>query len=168
MAIVDRATRKTFFETGDKPSQSEFADDIDSSLSLADDSNINNGVKTKSQTNGKVEILWDDTFFQVTTDGGVFAEASLFMDVISSAFDNAGFQVVLAPGIGLVIRTPDTTPVTINVNGANTALFSRTAGGLNKFSFLLPTFADNAAALAGGLAINDLYKTAGGSVLIVV
>jgi hypothetical protein len=32
----------------------------------------------------------------------------------------------------------------------------------------LPTYANNAAALAGGLVVNDVYKTAGGDLLIVV
>jgi len=37
MAIVDRATLKTFFETGDHPSQSQFATLIDSCINIVDD-----------------------------------------------------------------------------------------------------------------------------------
>lgn len=38
----------------------------------------------------------------------------------------------------------------------------------NRLSFTIPTFADNAAALAGGLAVDNVYKTATGEQRIVV
>jgi hypothetical protein len=39
---------------------------------------------------------------------------------------------------------------------------------LNLSTSSLPTYADNAAAITGGLAVNKLYKTATGEVRIVV
>lgn len=39
---------------------------------------------------------------------------------------------------------------------------------VNKVNASLPTYADNSAAITGGLAVNSIYKTATGEVRIVV
>lgn len=39
--------------------------------------------------------------------------------------------------------------------------------GPNGFTLNLPTYANNAAAIAGGLAVTQLYKTATGQVMVV-
>lgn len=54
---------------------------------------------------------------------------------------------------------------TLGVTGASTLGALSTSGNV---SMVLPTFADNAAAVAGGLAVGRIYKTAAGAVLIVV
>jgi len=41
MAVQDRATLKTYFETGDFPTQAQFSDLIDSMLNLSDDISAN-------------------------------------------------------------------------------------------------------------------------------
>jgi len=66
MPIVDRATLKSYFETGDRPTQSEFEDLIDSSFNLADDQIIGKGWLVKlfdeygdstNNTNGGVMVI---------------------------------------------------------------------------------------------------------------
>lgn len=52
------------------------------------------------------------------------------------------------------------TPVTLDVSGLATL-----SGGIRS---VLPTYANNAAALLGGLVVNDEYKTATGERRIVV
>lgn len=44
MPIVDRTILKSYFETGDRPSQSEFEDLIDSNFNLVDDSSVNGWI----------------------------------------------------------------------------------------------------------------------------
>lgn len=58
MAIVDRATLKSYFQTGDLPTQSNFEDLIDSMCALAEDSTFNDGVKLISAVNpaGNIQI----------------------------------------------------------------------------------------------------------------
>lgn len=53
MAAQGRTTLKSYFETGDKPTESQFADLIDSSLNLVDDANI----KTSSLIIPSAEVL---------------------------------------------------------------------------------------------------------------
>lgn len=73
---------------------------------------------------------------------------------MTTAFTNP-----LIPAEVFKLTLPST--ATVNENGEVVA-------DLSGASAVYPTFADNAAALAGGLVVNDLYKTATGEVRIVV
>lgn len=159
---VSRAVLKSFFETGDVPTEAEFASLIDSLLSLIDDSNLKNGIKIKSETDGKIEIIIDDSFFQLTTDGGSFAEAF---------FRAKNDEMLIGFGSGRITMSTDS----INVIPSNILLLaSQTSdveviidiNGLRIFE--LETFANNAAAIAGGLLSENIYKTATGELRIVV
>jgi hypothetical protein len=55
----------------------------------------------------------------------------------------------------------------ITALGGTTSLVNTTVSGLPKLT-ALSTFADNAAAVGGGLVANDVYKTATGELRIVV
>ncbi len=47
MAIVDRTTLKSYFETGDRPTQGQFANLIDSAFNLAEDQSVGQGWRVE-------------------------------------------------------------------------------------------------------------------------
>lgn len=62
MPIVDRTTLYSYFETGDKPTQSQFQDLIDSKFNLAEDA-LARGWQTKFMRTEDVPInIWADSF----------------------------------------------------------------------------------------------------------
>lgn len=146
-----RATLKAFFETGDKPTEVQFASLIDSLLSLVDNSNLKDGLKIKSITNGKIEIEFNDNFLRFTTDGGGFAEAVFQMEPSSAVY---GFAASFAQFTSTTALIKASALLTLEFGSA-------------KF-IGLPTFADNAAAITGGLLTDNVYKTATGELRIVV
>lgn len=141
-----RAILKTFFETGDVPTEAQFTALIDSLLSLVDNSNLANNLKIKSITNGKIEIIINDSFYAISTDGDNFITGfvNITPNQITLSIDNGAFRLELSTSEGTVL-----------------------AGARTSFRSLL-TFADNAAALTGGLLIDNIYKTATGELRIVV
>ena len=145
-----RAILKAFFETGDVPTQAQFAALIDSLLSLEDDSNLKNGIKIKSQTNGNIQIEISDTGLILTNDGGAFSAQIISIGNLGVNLAKFGFG-------GFAVDSP----VIIGTGFSIRALNKMAIEGLL-------TFADNAAALAGGLIIKDMYKTATGELRIVV
>ncbi len=128
------------------------------------------GSIQRSQGAGNIEVLWDQTFYQLTTDKGVFGIATaLFVDpdvFFVQAPDAQGgvteFTIdkdVLAElGTGGVlnkfrVKTPGNNLMEAfrdTVNNQNVILFNA-----------MPVFADNAAAIAGGLGTGSLYRTGG-------
>lgn len=157
-----RAVLETFYETGDLPTQAQFASFINSVLSLVDDSNLKNGIKIKSATDGKIEIIIDDSFFQLTTAGGSFAEAFFRarIDEMLIGFGGGSIRmssdsinVIAFNVLGLGSQQSDI-EVILDINGLRI--------------FELETFANNAAAIAGGLLSESIYKTATGELRIVV
>ncbi len=167
MAKLSRADLKLFFETGDKPTQDQFADLIDSLLSLIDDSNLADLIKIKSETDGKIEVVFSDSFWQLTTDGGNFLESFIFLNSVS-AFLASPFSSTDWDGAGITHRVTNERLYRVIANNSTIFQIVRTNAGLNKFKIFMPTFADNVAAIAGGLLINDMYKTATGEVRTVV
>ena len=159
---VSRAVLKSFFETGDIPTEAEFASLIDSILSLIDDSNLKDGIKIKSATDGKIEIIFDDGFYQFTTDGGSFGQAFFRGTPNDMRIGFGGESLRMSSGFldlfgsdVLFIGTLES-PVEIKFD----------SNGLSMFG--LRIFADNAAAIAGGLINSNIYKTATGEMRIVV
>lgn len=141
-----RTILKEFFETGDVPTQAQFASLIDSLLSIEDDSNLKNNLKIKSATNGKIQLQFNDTFFAISTDGDDFITGfiNLTPNEITLSIANGAFRVGMNINEGVVIA------------GAKISFRS------------LPTFANNADALTGGLLNSNIYKTATGELRIVV
>lgn len=100
MAVLDRAALKAFFETGDKPTQAQFADLIDSLFSLVDtntiqsettfDEDIVTGVsKVIKASLGGAQIdlrafSADDELF-ISTDNGAALEA--WIDLLPTSID---------------------------------------------------------------------------------
>lgn len=158
MAKLDRAALKAFFETGDKPTQPQFADFIDSFISLVSNSNLDDGVKIKSATDDKIQIVFDDTFFQITTDGDNFAEAFIFLTSANIEF-----------GVDTSIWKFESSSQTWFLSIAFVVIFKIVdTGTFIRYNFgSIPIFADNASAIAGGLVLNDLYRTATGEARIV-
>ena len=146
----NRATLKAFFNTGDIPTEAQFASLIDSLLSLEDDSNLKNRLSIKSQTDGKMQITISDDDFNITNDGDVGSDQVLSLGTGGALLSKRSFG-------GFFVDTP--LPIVIGFH-------IRAIGKLAAIG--LETFANNAAALAGGLIINDIYKTATGELRIVV
>lgn len=183
MGKENRATLKTFFETGDKPTQAQFADLIDSLFALLDTNIVDKTITVNIQTfgtgaGGKIlkggnaviqfnEFGLDD--ITISSDDGSFAaggtmfnasnESSLYFDGQLGFTITAVAAVINFPGVGaIVIGDASPFPVTaLMIVKANTTSLKN-----------LQTFANNAAALAGGLIIDDTYKTATGELRIVV
>lgn len=166
----NRATLKAFFETGDIPTQAQFAALIDGLLSLIDDSNLQNGLKIKSQTDGKLQLVFNDTGLQMTTDGGTFVEAvSLFLPTfIELSLKNETLGLFFSSSPNEVVKLRGNTlnndlPVFAIADEADIfdsrGLFitEKTLKGLA----LIPSFDDDAAAGSGGLTKDDFYQTTG-------
>ncbi len=145
-----RATLKAFFNTGDIPTEAQFASLIDSLLSLEDNSNLKNGIKIKSQADGNIQIQISNTDLFITNDGDTFADQFVTMGSFGLNFNKVGFG-------GFIIDSGVTLTIGWNIRAAG----KMAAKGLQ-------TFANNAAALSGGLSIDDVYKTATGEFRIVV
>lgn len=156
-----RTILKEFFETGDKPTQAQFASLIDSLLSLVDDSNLKNGIKIKSQTDGKIQIIFSDSSFTLSTDGDSFVTNFFILD-----------PAIVSLGSGLDFLNMEPNIVELRSNeilrlistAGNIELILETGGWRVEG---LSIFADNAAAVAGGLTTNTVYKTATGELRIV-
>ena len=91
-----------------------------------------------------------------------------------SGTDQAGKTLFLAGGAGTGNATPGTivfststaTSSGTTVQNFSTRMTLKSSGVLNLNA--TPTYADNTAAIAGGLVVNDVYKTATGELRIVV
>ena len=147
---LTRAQLKAFFETGDIPTQSEFASLIDSLISTEDNSNLKNGIKIKSETNGKIQIQISDDNLFITNDGDTFNDQFLTMGTSKIKLFQSGVG-------GFVIANPASLNTVINILGPGRIAIEN-----------IPTFANNAAAISGGLAAPEIYKTATGELRIVV
>lgn len=143
-----RAILKAFFETGDIPTQAQFAALIDSLLSIEDNSNLKDNIKIKSITNGKIQINVLDTDIFFTSDGDAFGEWLL------SIGDFGGNLVKFGLG-GFVIDSLIDPPIGFRIISTT------------RMQVLVPTFANNAAAIIGGLLTGDMYKTATGELRVV-
>lgn len=168
MAKLSRADLKLFFETGDKPTQAQFADLIDSLLSLIDDSNLADLIKIKSATDGKIEVIFSDSFWQLTTDGGVFSESFIFIDPTLISIGSGTTALDLDKNGNAQIGTPLDKLIRFNPGGSVMISLERKSSGLRIIILDLETFADNASAVAGGLLPANVYKTATGELRIVV
>ncbi len=163
--MSNRATLKLFFETGDIPTEAQFADLIDSLLSLDDPNVIGASFTIQSPTASMVEIFIDDNSFDVTTDG--FAALTGFLSIFTTsvAMGVGAKQILIDPSIQTIIERDDTLPIIISSNSVK--IFDlRNDGVNNRANLSIPTFANDAAAGAGGLTIGDLYQTAAGAMLI--
>lgn len=212
----NRATLKAFFETGDVPTQAQFASLIDSLFALIDDNTVTkviivNVPTVGDGTGGKILKRGDavismgefgDNDTNITSDNGLSAaggemfvansEASFFFDGARRVSANAARSIIEhAPGsvaveafsvdlrwagvrflvgndVEVGINIPTVGIIEIKAANVPTAL---TIIQINSRSIRfgnIPTFADNAAALTGGLLIEDVYKTATGELRIVV
>lgn len=127
---------------------------------------FNNGAIQKSKSSNKLEALWDDTFYQFTTDGGGFSEAFMFMDnsVMQIGHGGSGFSFIDVTSAGIINFG--------SLGAGQMKIFkdNNITGGLKGKITIgqLPIFADNTAALAGNLASKDLYTTATGEMRMVV
>jgi hypothetical protein len=108
MAIQDDATLKTYFETGDFPSESNFVDLIDSKL-----------VKTASSA---IKI---DSIFEETLDNGVRVENTIFQDnnIAQGATQTQGY----------VMRMYEIGTWNMNISAAGDALKTVVLDGALKF-----------------------------------
>ena len=183
MAILTREDLKEFFETGDKPTQAQFADLIDSLFTLIDNNTVTkviivnvpivgdgSGGKILKRANAVIamgEFGGDD--IAITSDNGAFVaggamfisptEAALYFNGIFRIGSNLSNSSMSTPGVGLIAITD------IAIGGVLPILQIRS----NTFRFInIPTFANNAAALAGGLITTEIYKTATGELRIVI
>lgn len=170
MAVLDRAQLKAFFETGDKPTQAQFADLIDTLVSLSDNSNFADGVQLKSATDGKFQLDWDDSFWQLTSDGGNFLESGVFLDPTSFYLQAIGAWIFFDGSAAL-----DVAEIRIPLDrrfqffyGSLVAMSIIGDVSLLHFNIDTPQFADNAAALLGGLVVDDIYHDPTGIVRTVV
>lgn len=145
-----RAVLKAFFETGDIPTQAQFAALIDGVLSIVDDSNLKNGIKIKSETDGKIQIQISDDNLFITNDGDTFNDQFLTMGTSKIKLFQTGIG-------GFVIANPASLNTVINIIAPGRIAIEN-----------IPTFANNAAAISGGLAAPEIYKTATGELRIVV
>ncbi len=135
------------------------------------------GALEESEGAGNMQVLWDQAFYQITTDAGVFGNPSaFFMDqdiVFFQAPDGQGGinQFLLDDNIRYDLGTGGILNrffVELAAGGTIFELYRDTVNNQNVLKMVIPVFADNAAAIAGGLVTGGVYKTAGGSLLIVV
>ena len=179
MAVLDRAALKLFFETGDKPTQAEFADLIDSLFALADPNSVQDtivsavpilgtgaggqiikrGVTTYSLTEFSDNEHW------FTTDGG----SGL---VGAAAYFGSSFNIVQFDGLQQIVLTA----ALLTISHVNSSIKLATGSMIlegagpgsprieldSNYKFAnMPAFADDAAAGVGGLVIGDAYQTDG-------
>ncbi len=129
---------------------------------------LSNGSGVRSESVGNIQILYDDTFFQLTNDGDTFTDGFIFLDATGLFIGSGTTSFDLNKDCDSQLSCAADNEIRFNPSNTNIFSLVRTAGGLNKIRMDIPTFADNAAALAGGLAIQDIYKIAGGDLQIVV
>lgn len=166
-----RAVLKSFFETGDIPTQAEFASLIDSLLSLVNNSNLKNDILIKSETDGKIQIKINDTGLEFTTDGGAFSESDFIFtpDFIRLATKGKKVGIFITSGQfeNIVMRgNPSSVdPSFYAIGDEASVLIPRglaiTEKTLKEFA-LIPSFDNDFAASAGGLTKGDFYQTTGG------
>jgi len=134
-----------------------------------------NGALQSSEGAGDIEVLWDEAFYQLTTDAGVFGNSSaMFIDadiVFFQAPDTQGgvneflidsdISFVLGDGIvnRFFVKAGATTPIL--------EAYRDTVNSINVFKSNMPIFADQAAAVTGGLVQNGFYRTLAGAVMLV-
>ena len=165
-----RATLKAFFETGDIPTQAQFASLIDSLLSLEDDSNLKNGLKIKSATNGKLQFVYNDTGYEITTDGSSFAESGFIFQpsFVELATNGETVGLFITGGLNENVRlrgNPTSVDPSFFAIGDEANLFITRGLAITEKSLkqiaLIPSFDDDADAGTGGLTTGDFYQTTG-------
>lgn len=169
MAKQTRATLKTYLETNDFPTQTEFADLIDSLISLVDGSNLNDGVKIKSKTNGKMQLEFDDGYIGITSDGDAWNDCYIYLEPTNLEIwaGKAKLTMGLDGGTNL-FAAADHELVLLSGNGNGMSVKKITATGQVQVRLnSLGTYADNATAIADGRILNEIYKTATGELRIV-
>ena len=120
MATATAATLKTYFQTGDKPTQSNFEDLIDSSLNVTDGGTITGAITTASVTKGLVTIT--------ATDALTAAEHAGRTNLLGEVGGNALVTLTLpdAAGTGnvykLVVSVVNTSNYVIKVLDADTTI----------------------------------------------
>lgn len=199
MAQLNRAALKAFFETGDKPTEAQFADLIDSLFALIDNNTVTkviivniptvgdgSGGKILKRANAVIamgEFGGDDT--AITSDNGAFvAGGSLFISPNEAALYFNGSTRFRA------INTASIMSFGSNSISITATIIDQLISGVGRFAIQdanivtvgiifqissrsfrfgnIPTFANNAAALVGGLLIDEAYKTVTGELRIVV
>lgn len=170
MAQLDRTALKEFFETGDKPTQEQFADLIDSFLTLAENSNIKNGTKIKSETNGNLQIEISDGWLYISTDGDDFI-TSYFTVLPHQVETLSGESQLTLKGVGSSVlkSATDYNLDLLSGNGNGISIKKDSVAGQVRVKLnSLGTYANNAAALADGREVKEIYKTVTGELRIVV
>ena len=183
MAELTRTALKLFFETGDKPTEAQFADLIDSLFTLIDNNTftkviISNVPIVGDGTGGKVlkkdnaviqlgEFGLDDTTIS-SDDGGFAAGGTMFNANNECSLYFAGLLGFTVANLGSVMNHNSEGAIIVG-DPSPFAVTPLIIVKSDRTTFKnLQTFADNAAALLGGLAIDDMYHTATGEVRIVV
>lgn len=170
MAQLDRAALKAFFETGDKPTESQFSDLIDSLLSLLDNSNLAEGIKIKSATNGKIQFEISDDFLGITSDGDNWNTCYILLEPgqIELFAGDAGLTIAF-DGIVNLASAVDKELTLLSGNGNGFSIIKDSVSGKTRVKLNnLGTYANNAAALADGREVKEVYKTVTGELRIVV
>ena len=179
MAQLDRAALKAFFETGDKPTQAQFADLIDSLFALIDNNTVTKTIivnvpilgtglggiilKRGDLTIAMGEFSDDDLW--VTSDGGPGAvggalfiansESSLYFDGVARVKIDA-LSSRMFSGAAFISLSVNTLTIS-GLGGVNPAIKLD-----SQFRFSnMPSFADDAAAGVGGLVTDEAYQTNG-------
>lgn len=165
-----RTILKAFFETGDIPTEAQFASLIDSLLSLEDNSNLKNGLKIKSQTDGKFQLIIDDNESAITTDGDNFVKPFIIFKTTAIDFEAGGTKLALNFNAAASLRSDfDQELQLMSGNGRGIIILKDSGSGLVRVKLdSLETFANNADAIAGGLELKEIYKTATGELRIVI
>lgn len=159
MSIKNRATLKTYFETGDKPTQSQFSDLIDSAYNQVDDPDLGGGQDSVTYTN---------TTPTPTTQGGIVA-GSVFTDKTMkqmwdlflypyqlpafTSFTIAGQTVPLEVGDSILANRTFTWSAT---NSANIATNSLTIRDVTESSDLITGMANTGSQY---VAMSSILKT---------
>lgn len=110
--MSDRATLKGFFETGDKPTQTQFADLIDSQINLDDDMPVGSDGRVVYNNGGAVgqdaNLVWNDTDGRLLIGGatstaqislagrGSLATGMSFNDGNTGIFEDSEDDVVIS------------------------------------------------------------------------
>lgn len=127
--MSDRATLKTFFETGDFPTQAQFEDFIDQTLNIADDGDGAVGLKVADVPVSSAEILAINTTPKVivAAPGANKVIVPIFTigiyTFVTTAYDTGGQFLSLfqadATGLGWVSYNKGFTPILTLVASVN-------------------------------------------------
>lgn len=133
MSVVSRATLKSYFMTGDVPTQSQYQDLIDSTFSLAEDNTLNDGIKAVSINDPGTYVQYGDgsggASIETVSQGGnvlVGSDGGLNLGGATGSQINISVDsdsVVLSSGVqigsgnNLIVNAPSTV-----LNGGDTII----------------------------------------------